>query len=83
MTKQTERKKNILTKLLFNSSSSVARRKCPMAFDLMAESSDSEFQRKRKSVVRPVSRDDVFFAEKCSRVPQIGLKVSLSKEGCI
>ena len=80
LTKQTEREKNVLAKL-FSSSSSVARRKRPMAFDPMAESTNSEFQRKKKSVVRPVSRDVVFFAEKCSRVPPRGLKVSLSKEG--
>ena len=78
--KQTEREKNVLAKL-FSSSSSVAQRKRPMAFDPMAESSNAEFQKKKKSVVRPVTRDVVFFAEKCSRVPQRGLKVSLSKEG--
>ena len=77
-TKRTEKEKNVLAKL-FSSSSSISRKR-PMAFDPMAESSNSEFQRK-KSVVRPVSRDVIFFAEKCSRVPQRGLKVSLSKEG--
>ena len=77
--KQTEREKNVLGKL-FSSSSSIPRKR-PMAFDPMAESSNSESQRKKKSVVRPVTRDVVFFAEKCTRVPQRGLKVSLSKQG--
>ena len=78
-TKRTEKEKNVLAKL-FSSSSWISRKR-PMAFDPMAESSNSEFQRKKKCVVRPVSRDVIFFAEKCGRVPQRGLKVSLSKEG--
>ena len=70
-TKQTEKEKNVMAKL-FSSSSSISRKR-PMAFDPMAESSNSEFQTKKKSVVRPVSRDVIFFAEKCGRVPVRGL----------
>ena len=52
-----------------------------MAFDPMAESSDSECQRKKKSVIRPVTRDVIFFAEKCGSVPQNSLKMCLVEEG--
>ena len=70
-TKQTEREKKVLAKL-FSSSSSIPRKR-PMAFDPITESSNSESQRKKKSLVRPVTRD-VFFAEKCIHVLQRGLK---------
>ena len=73
LTKQTEKERSVLAKLF--SSSSVSRRKRPMA---MAESRNSECQRKKKSVVRPVTRDVIFFAR---RVPQKSLKMSLSEEG--
>ena len=52
-----------------------------MAFDPMAESSNSECQRKKKSVIRPVTRDVIFFAEKCGSVPQKSLKMWLVEEG--
>ena len=58
------------------SSSNIAPRKRPMVFDPTADSMNLEQQRK-KSVVRPVTRDFVFFPEYHDRVP----KTALSEEG--
>ena len=55
---QTAREKDVLAKL-FSSSSSVLP---PMVFDPMAESTNFESQRKKKSVIIPVTRDVVLFS---------------------
>ena len=52
-----------------------------MAFDPMADAMNLEQQRKKKSVIRPVTRDVVFFPEYHNRVPKKGLKTTLSEEG--
>ena len=52
------------------SSSNIAPRKRSMVFDPTADSMNLEQQRKKKSVVRPVTRDVVFFHEYHDRVPK-------------
>ena len=79
LTKQMDKERSVLAKLF--GTSSVEHRKQPLAFNPMTESHNAESQRKKKSVVRPVTRDVIFLFEKCSCVPQNSQKMSLSEEG--
>lgn len=79
LSKHSEKEKSVLAKL-FGSSSSVVRKR-PTTFDPMAEASNFESQKKKKCVVRPVTRDVIFLAEKSSRLPQKSLKSSMIEGG--
>ena len=76
-----DKDKNILAKL-FSPSTTVPRKRS-MAFDPSAESFNFPQQKKKKSVVRPVSRDVIFLPEQYKTVPQKGIKAGLHKQGRI
>lgn len=81
MSEAANKDKDVIARL-FSPSSTVPRKRS-MAFDPTAESFNATQQKKKKSVVRPVSRDVIFLPEPYNTVPQKRIKAGLSKQGRI